>query len=323
MIVRTLAIFGGLARHTRVLYTEYKTKKVVEGQEKEDGKIELEMIETEKMLIAGLPGKKAGLETSLINKNMIDSAKLNRDKLKILALHTTISEAMNAYKPESIEFMNSINSSELPDGFDYYALGHIHFNFEKTIDGKLIVYPGPLFPNNFAEIDELKEGSFCIVNYDGKINVQKRTIALDVESIKIDATDKEPLQITAEIVKKIESLKDKIITLKVFGKLKGNISDIQFVKINEIAEGNNCILLKNTSDLENPDLKTDFDIHATDIEEIEKEIIKKFTEENKSDFNSMINLLMKTFNMDKQEGETTLAFEKRISQDIEKIIGLK
>jgi DNA repair exonuclease SbcCD nuclease subunit len=219
--------------------------------------------------------------------------------------------------------MNSVNSSQLPDGFDYYALGHIHFNFEKNIDGKLIVYPGPLFPNNFAEIDELKEGSFCIVNYDGKINVEKRTIALDVESLKIDATDKEPLQITAEIVKKIENLNNKIITLRVFGRLKGNISDIQFVKINEISEGNGCILLKNTSDLENPDLKTDFKIEATDIEEIEKEIIKKFTEENKSDFNSMINLMMKTFNMDKQEGETTASFEKRISQDIEKIIGLK
>jgi hypothetical protein len=118
-------------------------------------------------------------------------------------------------------------------------------------------------------------------------------------------------------------LKDKIITLKVFGRLKGNISDIQFVKINELAEENRCVLLKNTSDLENPDLKTDFKIEATDIEEIEKEIIHKFTEENKSDFNSMINLLMKTFNMDKQEGETSASFEKRISQDIEKIIGLK
>ena len=291
--------------------------------EKEDGKIEIELIETDKMLIAGLPGKKAGLETALINRNIINMASNVSNKLKILALHTTISEAMNVYRPESIEFMDSINSSELPVGFDYYALGHIHFNFEKNIDGKHIVYPGPLFPNNFSEMDELKEGSFCIVNYDGKIHVEKRTIALNVESMKISATDKEPLQITAEIMKKIENLHDKIITLKVFGKLKGNISDIQFVKINELAEENKCVLLKNTSDLENPDLKTNFKIEATDIEEIEKEIIHKFTEENKSDFNSMINLLMKTFNMDKQEGETSASFEKRISQDIEKIIGLK
>jgi len=291
--------------------------------EKEDGKIELELIETEKMLIAGLPGKKAGLETALISKEMIKTNILNKDKLKILALHTTITEAMNEYKLGSAEFMNSVNSSELPEGFDYYALGHIHFNFEKTLNNKLIVYPGPLFPNNFAEMEELKSGNFCIVSYDGKIKVENKKINLNVEMIKIDAADKEPQQITAEIIKKIENLNGKIITLRVFGKLKGNISDIQFVKINETSEENGCILLKNTSDLENPEIKTDFEINATDVEEIEKEIIKKFSEENQSDFNKLINMLMKTLNMDKQEGETSATFEKRISQDIEKIIGIK
>ena len=161
------------------------------------------------------------------------------------------------------------------------------------------------------------------MNYDGKIKVECRKIGLDVEIMKIDATDKEPQQITAEIMKKIESLNNKIITLRVFGKLKGNISDIQFVKINEISEENGCMLLKNTSDLETPEIKTDFEINATDVEEIEKEIIKKFTAENQSDFNTLINMLMKTLNMDKQEGETSATFEKRISQDIEKIIGIK
>ena len=289
-----------------------------------EGKIELELIEKENLIIAGLSGRKAGLETGLISKDIIDGKKLNSNKLKILALHTTITEAINEYNPKSSEFMDSVDASKLPDGFDYYALGHIHFPFERKIENKLIVYPGPLFPNNFAEIEELKAGSFCFVEFDnGKINVRREKIDLNVESSRIDASGKDPQQISNEIIKKIENLQDKIITARVSGKLNGHISDIQFVKINEEAEKNNCIFLKNTSDLESPEFKTEFDIKAKDIEEIEKEIVEKFCMDNQSEFNRLINILIKNLNIEKQEGETTSVFEKRMFQDIEKIIGIK
>jgi len=304
-----------------------ETKKET-GAESGDGeKTELELIEKENLMIAGFPGKKAGFEIQLINKNMIDSKKLNKDKFKILALHTTITEAINEAIPESSEFINSIDSSKLPDGFDYYALGHIHAPFEKRLDDKLIVYPGPLFPNNFAEIEKLKAGSFCLVTFDSKanqqINVEKKIIEIDTEGINIDASGKEPSQLTNEILGKIRNLKNKIITLRISGRLNGSTSEIPFVKINEEVEKNESILLKNTSALENPEFNTDIEINAKDIEEIEQEVIKKSSSENQSEFNRLIQIMMKTLNVEKQEGETSSEFEKRLTQDIERIIGLK
>jgi DNA repair exonuclease SbcCD nuclease subunit len=248
----------------------------------------------------------------------------NKNKFKILALHTTITEAINDSNPEGSKFMNSVSASKLPEGFDYYALGHIHAYFKKNIDGKLIVYPGPLFPNNFAEMKTLKSGNFCIVSVsdDKKIKIENKKIDLNVEVLDIDASGKEPQQLTKEIIEKIWPLKDKIITLKISGKINGNTSEIPFVRINEEAEKNGCVLLKNTSDLENPEFKTEFEIKETDIENIEHEIIKKVSEENSSEFNKLISILMKSLNIEKQEGETTLTYEKRLAQDIEKIIGI-
>jgi len=287
------------------------------------------LIEKENLIIAGLAGKKAGLEVRLVNKDIIDSKNLKENKLKILALHTTITETIREIKPNEAEFIDSIDSSKLPDGFDYYAFGHIHAPFEKRLDNKLIVYPGPLFPNNFSEMEELKCGSFCMVSADSagasdkKISIEKKKIELDIEALKIDASGKEPNQLTKEITDKIRNLKDKIITLRISGKLDGSTSDIPFVKINEEAERNRCILLKNTSALENPEFNTEIEIKAKDIEDIEREVIKKISDENPSEFNRLIPIMMKMLNIEKLEGETSLTFEKRLTQDIEKIIGIK
>ena len=66
-------------------------------------------------------------------------------------LHNTINEL----KPKDMEKVDGMSLSLLPKNFDYYAAGHVHFIKEINHGKGKLVYPGPLFPNNFKEIEEL------------------------------------------------------------------------------------------------------------------------------------------------------------------------
>ena len=100
------------------------------------------------------------------------------------------------------------------------------------------VYPGPLFPNNFAEFEDLENGSFYIVDtesedYLKKIDLKiKSVVSLDIElKNALEATD----QIISELDKK--DLEDKIVLLRIRGELEtGKTSDIKFLQIEEFVK---------------------------------------------------------------------------------------
>jgi len=127
--------------------------------------------------IYGYPGKKSGLEVQEIKKIKINES--YQENFRILMLHTTIKEVAKNLPIESIDPL------ELPKA-DYYALGHIHVNFEKEINGKPMIYSGPTFPNNFKELEELKNGSFYIIDVEGYTKIIKKEINLkEVELVEI------------------------------------------------------------------------------------------------------------------------------------------
>lgn len=274
------------------------------------------------LLFAGLPGKKGGLETRMFKNLQLESLQKHHDKLKIFILHTTLTEA----KPKELFFIESIDAAELPDDFDYYAAGHLHIAFETSHKGKPVIYPGPLFPNNFQEIDELKHGSFCIVEIEnGKTKIQQKKMSLkEVISVHADVEGKNPGQATEIILKKImeHNIKDKIIALKISGSIEGKTSDIDFDKIS--AETADCyVMLKNTTDLASAGVKIELQTKSNNIEEIEKEIIGKYLKDEKEwDFIPYINTLLQ-LDMEKQEGETVAGFEARVNDEATKILGLK
>ena len=106
--------------------------------------------------LTGLFGKKGMLDIELYKR--LDKVSLEKEPgFKIFLFHTGITE----YKPKELTEMESIDEGLLPRGFDYYAGGHIHYLFNK--DNKL-AFPGPTFPNNFKELEELKHGTFCFYN---------------------------------------------------------------------------------------------------------------------------------------------------------------
>ena len=166
--------------------------KNVANFEEVDDKIFLSPILYEGVALYGYPGKKSGLEIDDLKRIRINDSP---GMLKIFMLHTTIDKAKGTLPIDALE----INS--LPKA-DYYALGHLHIDFQY----ENFVYPGPVFPNNFQELEDLNYGGFYIVDTDAPDKMEKVDLKLkEVVSIEIElqnaltATEK----IISEIISKI------------------------------------------------------------------------------------------------------------------------
>jgi exonuclease SbcD len=82
--------------------------------------------------------------------------------MRILVLHQGLTD-MN-------KFAGEINSTDLPTGFDYYAMGHYHDHIEKrypNLGGALLVYPGSIELTPSEGIKEVDKG-FVIVDMSGQ-----------------------------------------------------------------------------------------------------------------------------------------------------------
>ncbi|MFH1325173.1 MAG: DNA repair exonuclease [archaeon] len=261
--------------------------------------------------IYGYPGKKSGLDLNDLKK--IELA-FSENSFKILMLHTTIDKAVGNLP---IDF---VDSDSLPYA-DYYALGHIHIRLHH----KNFVYPGPLFPNNFAELEELKHGSFCIVNTDEKTEKESHVKYIELPIIGIERINlkiNDAITATEEIVSELEKrdIENKIILLRISGELENSRnSDIKFNKIEEFAKKKNAyFMLKNTHDLRTKEMEIEYEI--ANSENIEEEIIKNYSEQNISDFNKIIINLISSLSIEKQEGETSETFSNRVVSESRKIL---
>ncbi len=275
----------------------------------EDGKIKLKPTMFNGVALYGYPGKKSGLDVSDLRRvELIPS-----DGFKIFMLHTTIDKVVENLGDLPIE---TIDADSLPYA-DYYALGHIHVRFKY----KNFVYPGPVFPNNFAELENLNCGSFCI--FDSENEEMAKIIELkikDVESVKIEINDARLAteQIISEMEKK--DLNDKIVLLRLSGELDDSKnSEIKFQQIEGFAKQKGAyFLLKNIHDLKTKETEIDLEIEKS--EGIEEETIKIYSEKNPSDLNKIISSLISSLSMEKQEGETTETFSARIFDESRKIL---
>ncbi|MBW3013690.1 metallophosphoesterase, partial [Candidatus Woesearchaeota archaeon] len=270
--------------------------------------------------ITGMIGKKGMLEKEFYE--LLDRENLeNEDGFKIFMLHTALTEL----KPAEMEKMDSAPISLLPKGFDYYAAGHVHVQDIKSFpDYKNVVYPGPLFPNNFAELEK-GMGSFCIYE-DGKIELKTLYLAKTF-LLEIDCEAKTPDKVNSEIEETIKGkdFTDTIILMRLSGKLSsGRPSDIGFKNlITKMNEQGAYFVMKNTSKLTAPEFE-EVQIQTSNIDEIEEKIIQenlgqfRIDKVEKETILSIMNLL----NKEKDEGETNRDFEERVRRDIDEHLEL-
>ncbi len=275
--------------------------------------------------ITGMLGRRGMLEKSYYEE--LDRDYLEKeDGFKIFLFHSAITEL----KPKKLEKMDSSPISLLPKGFDYYAGGHVHIIEKKDFPGyKNVIYPGPLFPNNFHELEELKGGGFYIYD-EGKITRENIQVK-NVFCINIDANHKIPEKITNEILEEIKNKEfyDTIILIRVSGVLEnGKVSDIDFKKIYEILFGKSAYyVMRNTVNLSSREYE-EVKIESNSSEEIEDKLIDehigqmKVSSWSKGKEKEMINKLMSLLSSEKKEGEKVYQFEARIKEEMEKLLGL-
>ncbi len=267
--------------------------------------------------ITGIFGLRQGLDRNYY-ANLDKESLENEQGFKIFMFHATLDE----FKPKDQELVYGQSYTDLPKNFNYYAGGHTHIVFNEFKEGYgLIAYPGPLFPNSFKELEELKHGGFYVL--DDKLNIKRIEVKLkDVASFLINAENKTIEEVEEEL-RNIKDVEDKIVTIRIEGTLKsGKPTDINF---KDIFDGYNAfIVLKNTNKLKSLEFEG-YETRHGDIEEVELAIIK----ENLSNINSVFDQeevaksLMYSLNLEKDEGERNLDFETRIIRDSVKVFDIE
>ena len=212
-------------------------KNVYQPEERADGKIMLQPVINGKYALYGFPGMKSGLEVEKLRKIFLQEAP---GFFRVLMLHTALKEAIGALP------IDSISISELPEA-DYYALGHLHIDFLKPN----LAYSGPIFPNNFEELEELQYGRFQMINISFD-SLKREQIPLKIKDVTLVPVEiGNTLAATERIISELEkhNLEDKIVLLRISGNLSsGKMSDINFSEIEVyIKEKKAFIMLKNIS----------------------------------------------------------------------------
>ncbi len=283
--------------------------------------------------ITGISGRKVGLDKEIYEK--LDKKKLeSEDGFKIFLLHRGIQEIL----PLNMQFRDTLPISLVPKGFDYYGGGHIHKRVEKKIDNSVIIYPGPIFGSTFQDLEETAKGEkrgFYIISFDKQI-FECKFIEIKVAEIlykEIFSLKWSSEKLKDEITKNISELevKNKIVLIKVKGKLIGKRSNIDFGKFGlEISKRGAILSFININNLSTDETRS-IVVQSNNKFDIEREIfhesIKNFQTEStlsikvKNQINSKLTgkpgedisiSLLDTLRNEKLENENTSTYDDRI-----------
>ncbi len=277
---------------------------VAKGDEVE-GKLRLRFVEDPSgVKITGMFGKRGALERQYFQS--LDPSIGSEPGYKIFVFHSGISE----FLPDYLRETPTIPLSLLPEGFDYYAGGHIHQRSEHHYGKGLLVYPGPLFPENFLELERFGSGGFYIVEERPRFVDLKEA---EVVVLSIDATGKTAKRVEAEIEKRIHSITDDsfILLIRVSGVLgEGRPVDINFRRLTEEAYRQGArVVTRNTNALTSREYR-DIRVSVDTLDGIEERVIREKTKDPE-----LVRSMMSAFNIEKEEGETNQVFEDRVNAE--------
>ncbi|MBQ8017428.1 MAG: exonuclease SbcCD subunit D [Methanobrevibacter sp.] len=125
------------------------------------------------IFIAGLPYYPASHGKALKSKLAELSEKATHHEKSILVLHQGIDQYFN--------LNYELELGEIPDNFDYYALGHIHKYVNDTYGKGRLVYPGSGEIWKTSELPDYKKNGkgFVVVDFDGTKPIVKR-VTVDI-----------------------------------------------------------------------------------------------------------------------------------------------
>lgn len=284
------------------------------------GKLELRFTTDDKTgaKITGMIGKKGMLDK--ISYQELDSNILEKEEgFKIFLFHTAISEL----KPKELEKMESAPLSALPRGFNYYAGGHVHIVRQKSIEGyENVVYPGPMFPNSFAELEKLENGGFYFYD-EGKISYEKLNICT-VKLICINCSTKSARETDLELNSEINKInpKNTIILIRLHGVLEsGKTTEINLSgAVQELYQKQAFFVMKNTMNLISKEFE-EVKVVAETAEETEELVLKQhigqanFIGLTEQEEYELVKKLMNALDKEQEEGERKADYEARITSE--------
>ncbi|MEA2089881.1 MAG: exonuclease SbcCD subunit D [Thermoproteota archaeon] len=315
----------------RVLEKTGLFTRVSKGKITDEGLLRLSFVTDEKTgaRITGVVGRMGILERE-IYQNLDRNSLLKEKSFKIFMFHTGLDEL----KPELFKHVEGMPVSLLPKGFDYYAGGHIHKHSEDDWEGYgKIVFPGPIFPTDFRELESLECGGFYIVTEDGAdLKTEwKRLDLYDLLKLEVDADGKTPKSVENEIRKRLEDVdvKDKIVLLRVEGILaSGRPSDINFRGvISALREKGAKLVKKKTSNLSTKEYE-EIKVTATSRGDLEDRLIREHAGQHKLGKLSNKELFELTKNMmqvlaeEKKLDETNRDYDERIRNNVISVLDI-
>ena len=299
-----------------------------------------------KIKITGLRARKRSLEIE--DYQMLDLKSLEEEKgIKIFVLHTLLSEL----KPIEFKDMESAPKSLLPQGFDYYAGGHLHKTVPERLrdtetslkvdDKTKIIYPGSLTPINFRELERYQYGGFCIVS--GEIDIDSQNSELNIKFIPlkikevipllIDCNNKSIAQVHELLEKKIENIDfdDKVVTIRIFGTLtSGKTYELRTNEIVQKIKGKGAYeLLINKSALVSKEYRSISVVVGKTNEEIEDTLIHQHAQKikiksiSKKDMENKIHNLLLVIGKERGEGTKVKEYNEELVNNFKQIFQLE
>ncbi len=152
------------------------------------------------VFIAGLPYYPSSQSNVLKSKLVELSKKAEHHEKSILVLHQGIDKYFG--------YQFELEIGDVPDNFNYYALGHIHKYVNDDFGGGRLVYPGSSEIWKTNELNDYNENGkgFVLVDFDGPKPIVKR-IKIDIPREFIIKTINYP-DLESDIAKIKETIKD-------------------------------------------------------------------------------------------------------------------
>ncbi len=256
--------------------------------------------------IAGLSGRKNRMDVSYYQNLDFKEP----DDESIFVFHSPITEM----KPADIHEEKTVPKSSLPEGYKYYAGGHIHRKLVDEKEGVPIVYPGPTFGSSYTDLEkDIHRGMFIVDDWEKEyvpINVAdiKREIII-ADGWTIDELEDELLKLSEK------DIADDVVLLKVKGTLtEGYPEDIDFNRIRKRIEENGAeTVYLNRRNLEGKETER-IKVKQEKEEELEERVLNEYTSPDNVPVQFAEDLL-KVLKEKQKEGETKSDYENRIWEE--------
>lgn len=184
---------------------------------------------------------------------------------KVLVLHQGLAEFH--------QYANELSIDDLPPGFDYYAMGHLHDHaMKRRRDGGMICYPGSIDPTPVEGIREFRKG-YCMVDLSGDearvefipIRSSRRHMqyAIDYERLE------EVITMVGESARGLA--KKPVVAVKIRVRDRG---DVESARIAGILSGLRDICLHYTWEVESMDRATATGVFYDERPDINSEMIR-------------------------------------------------